>query len=187
MQLKGSQLGVFSSAIVYCYLEFKLHYLKNLKLFTRRKIITWAYSFANKGDGFLLFLKAFFWDADLWEALGDFMEKKNPQNLEGDLDLTKNRLSRNKMWCAVHNHNYMCHICVKGFLDSNFNCKRLLTKCRFFTKLPQISHTHKNRNFKSVIGKRKTNCFYPINFRSGHVKLLLFWHFWALIRQGCHC
>ena len=25
------------------------------------------------------------------------------------------------MWCAVDNYNYVCHICAKGFLDSNFN------------------------------------------------------------------
>ena len=25
------------------------------------------------------------------------------------------------MWCAVDNHNSMCLICAKGFLDSNFN------------------------------------------------------------------
>ena len=25
------------------------------------------------------------------------------------------------MWCATDNHNYMCHICAKGVLDSNFN------------------------------------------------------------------
>ena len=35
--LKGSQLGAFCSyALVYCYLEFKLRYLKNLKLFSTR-------------------------------------------------------------------------------------------------------------------------------------------------------
>ena len=34
---KGSQLDAFStSAIVHCYLEFKLSYLKNLKLFSIR-------------------------------------------------------------------------------------------------------------------------------------------------------
>ena len=33
----------------------------------------------------------------------------------------ENRLSRNKMWCAADDHNSMCHICAKGFLDSNFN------------------------------------------------------------------
>ena len=35
----------------------------------------------------------------------------------------------------------MLHICAKGFLDSNF--KQLLTKYQFFTKLPQILHSHK--------------------------------------------
>ena len=25
------------------------------------------------------------------------------------------------MWCAADYHNLMCHICAKGFLDSNFN------------------------------------------------------------------
>ena len=35
--IKGSQLGAFCHlAIVYCYLEFKLHYLENLKLFSIR-------------------------------------------------------------------------------------------------------------------------------------------------------
>ena len=47
---------------------------------------------------------------------------------------------------------YMCHICAREFLDSNI--KQLLTKCQLLTKLPQISHTHKNRNFKCIIKKR---------------------------------
>ena len=34
--------------------------------------------------------------------------------------LIENRLSRNKMWCTAENHNYMCHICAKEFLDSIF-------------------------------------------------------------------
>ena len=38
----------------------------------------------------------------------------------GNLYLTENRLSRNEMWCAEGNHNYMCHIFAKAFLDSNF-------------------------------------------------------------------
>ena len=52
--LKGSQLDAFSpQAIVYCYLEFKLSYLKNLKLFSIRvkelsePIVLW-----RKGDRF---------------------------------------------------------------------------------------------------------------------------------------
>ena len=40
---------------------------------------------------------------------------------KGNLHLTKNRLSRNEMWCAADNHNHICHMCAKGFLDLNFN------------------------------------------------------------------
>ena len=53
------------------------------------------------------------------------------------------------MWCAVDNHNYVCHICAKGFLNSNLS--NYLQNTNFFTKLPQISHTHKNRSLKSII------------------------------------
>ena len=35
--------------------------------------------------------------------------------------LTENWLSRNEIWFPADNHNYMCYICAKGFLDSNFN------------------------------------------------------------------
>ena len=71
------------------------------------------------------------------------------------------------MWCAVGNHNYMSHICAKGLLDSNFLIKQLLTKYQILTKLPQISHIHKNRIFKMMIGTFKTNCFFPIIFLAG--------------------
>ena len=77
--------------------------------------------------------------------------------------LTENRLSRNEMWCAVDNHNYICATYVqKDFRTSNL-MKRLLRKYHFFTKLPQTSHIHKNRrpNCDVLIGKRY--CFYPIN------------------------
>ena len=38
--------------------------------------MTWAYSVAKKADGFLLFLKAFSSETDLWVTLGDFTVKK---------------------------------------------------------------------------------------------------------------
>ena len=52
------------------------------------------------------------------------------------------------MWCGADKHNYMCHICEKGSLDSNFS-KSVIDKISFFfTKLPEISHIHKkNRKF----------------------------------------
>ena len=73
----GSQLGAFCPyAIVYCYLEFKLHYLKNLKLFSIRiKELFDPIVFRKKGNRFLLFLKAFSWETDLWVKLGDFKVK----------------------------------------------------------------------------------------------------------------
>ena len=39
---------------------------------------------------------------------------------KGNLYLTKNLLSRNKIWCGVDNHNYMSHICAKRLLDKKF-------------------------------------------------------------------
>ena len=41
----------------------------------------------------------------------------------------------------------MCHPCVKGILDSDFN-KAVMDKYQIFKKLPQISHIHKNLNIK---------------------------------------
>ena len=41
--------------------------------------------------------------------------------MKGNLYLTENLLSWNKMCCASDNCNYMCHTCAKEFLNSNFN------------------------------------------------------------------
>ena len=51
---------------------------------------------------------------------------------------------------AADNHNYMCHIYAKGFLDSNLN--KLLKKYQIFKKLTQISHINEKAYFKSIIG-----------------------------------
>ena len=74
----------------------------------------------KKGDGFLLFLKAFSWETDLWVTLGDFMVKIKKIG-KGNLYLTENKLSWNEMCCAADNHNYKCHTCAKEFLNLNFN------------------------------------------------------------------
>ena len=55
---------------MYCYTEFKLRYLNNLKLFSVgikeliEPIVLW-----KKADGFLLFLKAFSSETDLLVTL----------------------------------------------------------------------------------------------------------------------
>ena len=51
---------------------------------------------------------------------GDFTLKKCKIG-KGNRYLTENWLIRNEMWCVADNYNYMCHVCVKGFLDSNFD------------------------------------------------------------------
>ena len=60
-RVKSSQLGAFyPEVIVYCYLEFKLRYLKNLNFFSIRvKELFEPIVLRRKDDGFLLFLKAF--------------------------------------------------------------------------------------------------------------------------------
>ena len=62
---------------MYCYLEFKLRYLKNLKLFSVRvkELFEPINLRKKKGDGFLLFLKAFSWETDITVTLGDFVVK----------------------------------------------------------------------------------------------------------------
>ena len=52
--------------------------------------------------------------------VGDFTVKKR-KIWKGNLCLTENRLEKNEIWFAEDNHSYMCHICAKGLLDSNFN------------------------------------------------------------------
>ena len=57
-------------------MEFKFRYLKNLKLFwIRVKELFEPIVLRKKGDGFLLFLKAFSWETDLCVTLGDFTVK----------------------------------------------------------------------------------------------------------------
>ena len=40
------------------------------------------------------------------------------------------------MWCAADNDSYMCHICAKGFLDSNLN-QSVIDKISNFHEIAQ--------------------------------------------------
>ena len=81
--IKGSQLGAFcSQTIVYGYPEFKLRYLKNLKLFSIRvKELFEPTDLRREADGIFALFKSIFL-----------------------------RLGRNEIWCAEDNHSYMCHM-----------------------------------------------------------------------------
>ena len=107
--------GVFCPwAIIYCYFEFKLRYLKKPEIvFSWRKIIDRAYRFEGKKRRrvFSLFKSIFLRNRSLSTA-GDFTLKKLKIG-KGSLYLTENQLSRNEMWYAADNHNFMCHIYAK--------------------------------------------------------------------------
>ena len=102
-------------AIIYCYHEFKLRYLKKQKLFSiwvkelfeptvLRKKRRWL---------FALFKSIFLRNRSLSNARW-FYDKKCKIE-KGNLYLTENRSSWNEMCCAADNHNYMCHTCAKEF------------------------------------------------------------------------
>ena len=63
--------------------------------------------------------------------------------------LTENRPSRNEMWCAADDDNFMCHICAKGFKIRALIKQLLISN---FQEITQIPHIHKNHMFKSIIG-----------------------------------
>ena len=84
------------------------------------KKIIWAYSFAKKSRWVLLILKAFSKETDHLSNARWFYAKQGKIG-KGNIYSTKNRLNDNDMWCESDNHNYMCHLCAKGLLDSNLN------------------------------------------------------------------
>ena len=78
-------------------------------------------------------------------------------------------------------------ICVT-YMQKDFKIQTLIrqisTKYQFFKKLPQISHIHKNYNFKSIIGTFKTTHFYPLNFVVGACKVYTFSFLPVVSRYG---
>ena len=88
-----------------------------------------------------------------------------------------------------------CHICAKGVLDTNFN-KQLLTNYQIFTKLPQIPHIHKKRNFVSFIGTFLDQLILPYKFYGRDMQGTYFFYFcqlWAvkpyklIVNPGSKC
>ena len=63
------------------------------------------------------------------------------------------------MWYATDNHNYMCHIYAKGFLDSNFNQAVIdkISNCQEIA--PNVTYSQ-----QIVILKVRFNSFRPTAF-----------------------
>ena len=128
--------------ILYCYVEFKLRYLKNVKLFSIG--VNWLIEplvLPRKGDGCLLFLKAFSWETDLWVTLGDFAFKHAKLGMEIciqlKIDLVETKFPVRKIITDIW------VICVQKNSQFRTLIKHLLAKYQFSQKLPQISHIHK--------------------------------------------
>ena len=108
--------------IVYCYLEFKLRYLKNLKLFSIRvKELFEPIVLRNKKRRrvFALFITFFLRNRSLSNARWFYGKKRKIR--KGNRYVTENQSKTNEIWFAEDNHSYMCHIRAKGFLDPNFD------------------------------------------------------------------
>ena len=48
------------------------------------------------------------------------------------------------MYCVAGNHNYMFHICAKGFLDSNFNGAVIDEISNFHKIAPNFTYSQKS-------------------------------------------
>ena len=68
------------------------------------------------------------------------------------------------MWCTEVNHNYMCHICAKGFFRFEL-IKRLLTNYHVSRNGPT-----KNGNFKSVMERNRPTASTLTILFQGHVQ-----------------
>ena len=124
---------------MYCYLEFKLSYLKNKPeiVFNKSKWIIWAYSFVKKRRWVLaLFISIFLRNRSLTDARW-FCGKKRKIG-KGNLYLTENRLSWNVMCCASDNHNYMCHTCAKEFLKFELQLRSYWQNIKFSRYCPKF-------------------------------------------------
>ena len=73
------------------------------------------------------------------------------------------------MWYTADNHNYMCHICAKEVLNSNFN-KAVIDKILNFHEIvPNFTYSQKSY-ISCIIRTFKTNFFFPLNFMAGTCK-----------------
>ena len=142
ISLKVHNWGSFCpKAIVYSYLKFKL---KNLKSFsTRVEELFKPLVLQRNPTGFCFFKSIFLRNGFLSNARWFYGKKR--KFVKGNLHLTSNRLSRNKTLWVADNYNYMCHICAKGFLNSNFN-QAFIDKISNFHKIALYSTFSQNIN-----------------------------------------
>ena len=129
----------WNNAPVYCYLEFKLSYLKNLKLFSIRvKELSEPIILRRKRRWVLaLFISIFLRNRFLNDIRWFYGKKRKIGN--GNLYLTENWLSWNEMCCASYNHNYMCHTYAKEFLKFELQLSSYWQNIKFHDIAPNFA------------------------------------------------
>ena len=67
-----------------------------------------------------------------------------------NLDLTKTQLGKNEMWCVTDNHIFTCHICAKGFYDTNFNSAVIDKISKIHEVAPNVTYSQKSYFLKYI-------------------------------------
>ena len=98
---------------------------------------------------FVLFNSIFLKNRSLTNGRGFYGEKRKIG--KRNLYLSEDQLSRNEIWCATDKHSYTCHVCAKGFLDSNFNEAVIDKVSNFHEIAPKFTYSQKSY-FLSTIG-----------------------------------
>ena len=125
---------------MYGYLEFKLGYIKYLKLISIRvKELFEPLDLERNAMGVCSFLNAFLWETDLWVKLDDFGMKSTKSGREICIKTKKK-------------------ICCPEDKDSNWLNIDFSRNCPIFHIFTIIFF------WKGIIWIFQTNCFYPINF-----------------------
>ena len=136
---------------MYCYLEIKLRYLKNLKLFSIRVKELFELQLCEiRRRVFVLFKSIFLSNRSLSNARWFYGKKRKIG--KRNLYLTGNRLSRKQMWCAADNHNYMCHICAKMIFWFKLELSSYWQNIKFSQNYPKFHILTKMVFLKSMIG-----------------------------------
>ena len=139
LDLRGPNILPLGHSVPFPWIQTSLSQKPELFSIRVKGLFEPIYSFAKKKRRRVFaFFKSIFLSNARW-----FYGKKTRKNGKGNLYSTENHLSRNEMWCATDNHNYMCHVCAKGFSDLNFNQAIIGKISNFLEIAPNFTYSRK--------------------------------------------
>ena len=80
------------------------------------------------------------------------------------------------MRCTAGNYNYMCHTCVKEFLDSNFNLAVIDKISNFHEIAPNFTYSQNSLFFKYICNFLD-QLLHPYKFHGSDMSGILFFIF----------